>query len=56
MSLASVHDVHELSLPPKLTSGEMKGLTLYAIRTILSGAGQELIEVAKSNLRQLDVE
>ena len=47
---------HELSLPPKLTYGELKGFTLYATRTILSGEGSELIEVAKTNLRELEVE
>ncbi len=49
-------DRHELSLPPKLTYGEIKGFTLYATRTILSGEGEELIDLAKTNLRELDVE
>jgi hypothetical protein len=47
---------HELSLPPKLTYGELKGFTLYATRTVLSGGGEELIELAQTNLRELDVE
>jgi pyruvate dehydrogenase (quinone) len=47
---------HELSLPPKLSYGEIKGFTLYATRTILSGQGTELVELAKTNLRDLDVE
>jgi len=46
----------ELSLPPKLTYGQLKGFTLYATRTILSGEGSELVELTKTNLRQLDVE
>ncbi|GAA1266051.1 hypothetical protein GCM10009609_31570 [Pseudonocardia aurantiaca] len=46
----------ELSLPPKLTYGQIKGFTLYATRTILSGGGQELIELARTNLRELDIE
>ena len=46
----------ELALPPKLTFGEIKGFTLYATRTILSGRGEELIELAKTNLHELDVE
>jgi pyruvate dehydrogenase (quinone) len=46
----------ELSLPPKLTYGELRGFTLYATRTILSGEGSELIELAKTNLRELDIE
>jgi len=47
---------YELSLPPKLTYGEIKGFTLYATRTILSGGGEELIELARTNLRELEVE
>jgi pyruvate dehydrogenase (quinone) len=46
----------ELSLPPKLTFGEIKGFTLYATRTILSGGGEELVELAKTNLREIEVE
>ena len=46
----------ELSLPPKLTYGQLKGFTLYATRTILSGGGEELIELTKTNLRELEVE
>jgi len=49
-------DRHELTLPPKLTYGEIKGFTLYATRTVLSGEGEELIDLAKSNLRDLDIE
>lgn len=49
-------DRHELALPPKLSYGQIKGFTLYATRTILSGEGEELIELATSNLRDLEVE
>jgi pyruvate dehydrogenase (quinone) len=49
-------DRHELTLPPKLTYGEIKGFTLYATRTVLSGEGEELIDLAKTNLRDLDIE
>ena len=46
----------ELSLPPKLTYGQIKGFTLYATRTILSGEGSELIELTRTNLRELEAE
>jgi pyruvate dehydrogenase (quinone) len=46
----------ELSMPPKLTYGQIKGFTLYATRTIFSGQGDELVELAKTNLRQLEGE
>jgi pyruvate dehydrogenase (quinone) len=49
-------DRHELALPPKLTYGQIKGFTLYATRTILSGEGKELYELTKTNLRDLDIE
>jgi pyruvate dehydrogenase (quinone) len=43
-------------LPPKLSYGQVKGFTLYATRTIVSGGGEELIELARTNLRQLEAE
>ena len=56
-ALVDVHTVREeLSLPPKLTYGQLKGFTLYATRTILSGGGEQLVELTKSNLRELEVE
>jgi pyruvate dehydrogenase (quinone) len=56
-ALVDVHTARtELSLPPKITYGELKGFTLYATRTILSGGGEELIELARTNLRQLEAE
>ena len=49
-------DRYELSLPPKLSYGEVKGFTLYATKTVLSGEGKELVELAQTNLRELDIE
>ena len=46
----------ELALPPKLAYGQIKGFTLYATRTILSGEGSELVELTRTNLRDLEVE
>ena len=45
-----------LSLPPKITYSQFKGFSLYATRTILSGGGSELVELARTNLRELDLE
>ncbi len=47
-------DRQELSMPPKLTAAQVKGFTLFATRSILSGQGSELIDLAKTNLRQLE--
>jgi pyruvate dehydrogenase (quinone) len=56
-ALVEVHTARqELALPPKLTYGEIKGFTLYATRTVLSGGGEELVELTRTNLRDLDVE
>ncbi|MCU1430510.1 MAG: Pyruvate dehydrogenase (cytochrome) [Actinomycetia bacterium] len=43
----------ELALPPKITLEQVKGFTLYATRTILSGDGEEILEIARTNLRDL---
>jgi pyruvate dehydrogenase (quinone) len=49
-------DRYELALPPKLAYGQIKGFTLYATKTVLSGEGRELFELTKTNLRDLDIE
>lgn len=46
----------ELSMPPKITLEQIKGFTLYATRTILSGRADEIVELAKTNLRDLSAE
>ncbi|TQL67572.1 pyruvate dehydrogenase (quinone) [Nocardioides albertanoniae] len=43
----------ELSIPPAITAEQVKGFTLYALRTVLSGRGDELFDLARANLRQL---
>jgi pyruvate dehydrogenase (quinone) len=40
----------ELSVPPHVTLSEMKGVSLFAGRTIISGRGDELVELARENL------
>jgi pyruvate dehydrogenase (quinone) len=46
----------ELALPPGITAGQAKGFALWATRSVLSGNGDELLEVAATNLRQLVLE
>jgi len=46
----------ELSLPPKLTYEQVKGFSLFASRTILSGDASEIVELAKANLREVEAE
>jgi pyruvate dehydrogenase (quinone) len=53
-ALVDVHTARqELSIPPKITLEQAKGFTLYATRTILSGGGGEILELARTNLRDL---
>jgi pyruvate dehydrogenase (quinone) len=40
----------ELSMPPTITAGQAKGFTLYMVRAVLSGRGDEVIDLAKTNL------
>jgi pyruvate dehydrogenase (quinone) len=40
----------ELSMPPTITAEQMKGFTLFAIKAVLSGRGDELVDLAKINL------
>jgi pyruvate dehydrogenase (quinone) len=40
----------ELSIPPAVTAQQAKGFTLYAIRTLLSGKADELVDLADTNV------
>ena len=40
----------ELSMPPHVTGSQIKGFSLFAGRMLLSGHGDQLIELAKENL------
>ncbi|WP_182085682.1 ubiquinone-dependent pyruvate dehydrogenase [Aureimonas sp. ME7] len=40
----------ELSLPPKIQAEQAKGFSLYALRAIMTGRGDEIVELAETNL------
>ena len=40
----------ELSIPPHVTYEEAKNFALYSARSVLSGRGDELIDLAETNL------
>jgi pyruvate dehydrogenase (quinone) len=40
----------ELSLPPSIEMGQAKGFSLWLIRAVMSGRGDEVIDLAKQNL------
>ncbi|MGO1850310.1 ubiquinone-dependent pyruvate dehydrogenase [Microbacterium sp.] len=48
-----VTERQELSMPPAVTAEQVKGFALYAIRTVMSGRGDELLDLARANWRQL---
>ncbi|MGO1714544.1 MAG: thiamine pyrophosphate-dependent enzyme [Ancrocorticia populi] len=48
-----VTDRQELSMPPTINLEQMRGFTLYTLRTVLSGRGDEILDLAKTNLRQI---
>ncbi len=37
-------------MPPHVTFSELKGVSLFTGRTILSGGGDELVDLARDNL------
>ena len=40
----------ELAMPPTITLEQVEGFSLWALRAVISGRGDEVIEVAKTNL------
>ncbi|WP_146792402.1 ubiquinone-dependent pyruvate dehydrogenase [Agrococcus baldri] len=48
-----VCDPQELTIPPAIAFEQARGFALYAIRTVLSGRGDELLDLARTNWRQL---
>jgi len=42
---------HELALPPKIQWSQAKGFSLYMLRAVLNGRGDEVVELANTNLR-----
>jgi pyruvate dehydrogenase (quinone) len=41
---------HELALPPKVEWAHAKGFSLYLLRAVLNGRGDEVIELTQTNL------
>ena len=40
----------ELSMPPTITAEQVKGFSLWVLRAVMSGRGDEVIDLAKTNL------
>ncbi|RFB74982.1 ubiquinone-dependent pyruvate dehydrogenase [Methylovirgula sp. 4M-Z18] len=45
-----VTNTQELSMPPTITFEQAKGFSLWALKAVMNGRGDELIDVAKTNL------
>jgi pyruvate dehydrogenase (quinone) len=45
-----VVDRQELSMPPTITAAQVKGFSLFTLKAVLSGRGDEIIDLAKINL------
>lgn len=45
-----VTERHEIAIPPAIKASQVKGFSLYMLRAILSGRGDEVIELAAQNL------
>jgi pyruvate dehydrogenase (quinone) len=43
---------YELAMPPNITLEQMKGFSLYMARSVFSGRGDEIIDLAKTNVLQ----
>jgi hypothetical protein len=42
----------ELFIPPTITIEEMTGFSLFALKAVLSGRGDEIVDLAKVNFLQ----
>lgn len=45
-----VTETLELAIPPKIQAEQVKGFSLYTLRAIMSGRGDEVVELARANL------
>jgi pyruvate dehydrogenase (quinone) len=45
-----VTDRQELSMPPTITAEQVKGFSLFTLKAVLSGRGDEIVDLAKINL------
>ena len=41
---------NELSMPPKIQAEQMKGFSLYVLRAVMSGRGDEVVDLARTNI------
>lgn len=44
-----VTNTQELSMPPQIKAEQVKGFSLWALRTVMNGRGDELVDLTLSN-------
>jgi pyruvate dehydrogenase (quinone) len=47
---------HELAIPPTISAQQVAGFTLWATRSLLNGDASAVLDVARTNLRQIALE
>ncbi|PSJ40842.1 ubiquinone-dependent pyruvate dehydrogenase [Allosphingosinicella deserti] len=40
----------ELAMPPKVTAEQLKGFSLYVLKAVMNGRGDEIVDLARTNL------
>ena len=43
----------DFTIPPEISVGQASGFTLWTTRSVLSGQGDEVLQIARTNLREL---
>jgi pyruvate dehydrogenase (quinone) len=43
---------HELAMPPTIDFEQVKGFGIYLVKAMLNGRGDEVLDLAKTNLRE----
>ena len=52
MVVDAVVNRQELAMPPAITAEMAKGFSLYMMKAILSGRSDEIVDLARTNLRR----
>ncbi|OAG76310.1 pyruvate dehydrogenase/acetolactate synthase large subunit [Acetobacter malorum] len=48
--LDAVTNTQELAMPPKIEKAQITGFSLYALKAVMNGRGDEILDVARTNL------
>ncbi len=42
---------HELAMPPHMDVAQIKGFSLFLLKAVINGRGEEIVDLARANLR-----